>query len=39
MSHNTCELCPNLADYRTVKGEWFICRECITSGKANEVNA
>lgn len=34
---NKCELCDNNADYRTVEGNWFICKECVITGKSDGI--
>ena len=39
MSPNTCELCPAPADYRTIQGGWYLCKDCITTGRADGVGA
>lgn len=36
---NECELCPNTADYRTVEGGWFVCKECVVTGKSDGLGA
>ena len=39
MINNICETCDKVAEYITTKGGWFLCRECITLGKFEQVGA
>ena len=31
---NECCICEGLADYITIEGGWYVCKECIKTGKS-----
>ena len=30
---NDCCICEGLADYITIEGGWYVCKECVVTGK------
>ena len=36
---NECCICESNADYITVEGGWYVCKECIETGKRDGLGA
>ena len=34
-----CCVCEGLADYITIEGGWYVCKECVVTGKADGLGA
>ena len=34
-----CYICKGLADYITIEGGWYVCKECVVTGKADGLGA
>ena len=34
---NECCICESNADYITVEGGWYVCKECIETGKTDKT--
>jgi hypothetical protein len=34
-----CCICEGLADYITIEGGWYVCKECIKTGKSDGLGA
>lgn len=34
-----CSICEGVADFITIEGGWYLCKSCISDGKADGVGA